>query len=193
MLGHFNMPEILLIRGLHIGIWGVFIFITIFFLNLFRGESRARTFGQFFLYLFILSLIYLPALTCHCVYHDDVFIWEWDKSTWQNHPQYRTYDLLFRPLSRIIVLSLQHMVNYVNDQNFVRFITVIIISLIALALDIWFRKVCGILKSLSLLMSLALVALPGFQFIVFSLVTADRAEAILLSICSALVLLRPAV
>lgn len=173
-------------------LWGLFILGSLFFLNYFAGESKARTFGIFSLFLAILSVVYFPCITGHYIFHDDVYLWAWQKTIWATHAQYSGDGLCFRPLSRIIRFSLGNFVDHVNDANYIRFVTIIITSLTAMAIDIWLRKVCAFSRGPSCLISLAIVVLPPFQIYVSWMSAGPLAVAIFLTLCSALMLLDPA-
>ncbi len=172
-------------------IWGLFYFGSFLFLNAYSGESKAISFFKFLFFLIILSLVFLPGITGHYLFHDDVFLWQWQKTDWTTHPQYVVEGLIGRPLARIMRFSVESIVDNVSDANVVRFLTIIVISLTALSLDVWFRMVCGASKKMSFLLSLSMVTLPPFQIYVHWMNSYPMAVAILLSVFSAIVLLKP--
>ena len=170
-------------------LWALFILGSLLFLNYFAGESKAKTFFVFLLFLAILSVVYSSGITGHYIFHDDVYLWKWHKTNWATHPSYAQQAIFGRPLASVVMFSADFLVDSVTSANFVRFLTIIIISLIALGLDIWLRKVCGALRKASFLVSLAIVILPPFQMFVNDLSACYITVATLLSIYSALLLL----
>ncbi|MEI8011174.1 MAG: hypothetical protein WCI27_01650 [Candidatus Omnitrophota bacterium] len=178
----FNMWIVLL--------WGLFFAGSLSFLNYFAAESKTRTIFIFLSFMGILSLIYYPGLTGHYIFHDDVFLWFWDKTHWTTHLQYRHTILCGRPLGAIVWLSVASFVDTVDSANMVRFFAVIIISLIALAVDIWFRRVCGLREVHSFFLVLLIVLLPPFQVYVYWISVFNIPVAILLSIYSLMLLFK---
>lgn len=172
-------------------VWGLFYFASILFLNAYSGESKAISFFKFLFFLIILSLVFWPGITGHYIFHDDVYLWKWQKADWTTHPQYAVEGLIGRPLARIMRFSVESLVDKVSDANVVRFLTIIILSLTALSLDVWFRMVCGVSKKMSFLLSLSMVTLPPFQIYIHWMNSYPMAVAILLSIFSAILLLKP--
>jgi len=170
-------------------LWGLFILGSFFFLNYFAGESKVKTFAVFLLFLAILSVVYSSGITGHYIFHDDVYLWKWDKTNWATHPSYAQQAIFGRPLAALVMFSADSFVDSVKSANFVRFLTIVIISLIALGIDIWLRQVCGILRKASFLVSFAIVILPPFQMFVNDLSACYITVATLLSIFSALLLL----
>ncbi len=170
--------------------WGIFILGSLFFLNYFASESKTRTFSVFLLFLALLSIVFFPGITGHYLYHDDVFLWDWQRTHWATHVQYIQQGKCGRPLAKFIMFSMDSLVGTINSANIVRFFTIVIISLIALAIDIWLRRICGFLKRDSFLVSLAIVVLPPFQVYVYPVAAFYVPVAILLSIFSAFVLLK---
>jgi len=162
---------------------GSFILGSLFFLNHYASESIAKTLSIFLSFLAILAVVYSPAITGHYIFHDDVHL------LWRTGYAHRQL-LLGRPLGGLVNFWANSQVSSINSTNFLRFFTIILISLIALAIDIWLNRVCGFLQKASFLASLAIVTLPPFQIYVNWVVAGNMPVAILLSIYSAMLLLK---
>ncbi len=170
--------------------WGLFYIGSLLFFNLYSGDSKTATFCKFFLFLLILSVVFLPGLTSHYIFGDDTTAWRWPNKEWTAHPGYGFAARAGRPFSRIH-LSILSLIDNVRDANYVRFLTIILIAIIAVSMDVWFRMVCGASRNISFLLSLSIVTLPPFQIYVHWMSTYCMALAILLSMFSAILLLKP--
>jgi hypothetical protein len=170
--------------------WGLFYIGSLLFFNLYSGDTRTATFCKFFIFLIILSLVFLPGITGHYIFGDDTTAWRWPNKEWAAHPGYGFAARAGRPLSRIH-LSILSLIDNVSDANFVRFLTIILISIIAVSMDVWFRMICGVSRNISFLLSLTIVTLPPFQLYVHWMSTYCMALAILMSMFSAILLLKP--
>jgi len=171
--------------------WGSFTLGSLYFLNYYSGQSRSRIFSDFFIFLAVLSVIYFPGISGHYIFHDDVNFWAWQKTIWATHPQYGQQGLCGRPLASFVMFSVGSLVGNVDSANIARFLSIVFISLIAIAIDIWLRRVCGISKKASLLICVAIVVLPPFQIYVNWICSCHIPVAALLSLYSAFLLLKP--
>jgi hypothetical protein len=170
--------------------WGLFYIGTLLFFNLYSGDTKTATFCKFFLFLIILSLVFFPGISEYYIFADDTTVWRWPNKEWSAHPGYGFAALSGRPISRIH-LSMLSLIDNVSDANFVRFLAIILIAIIAVSMDVWFRMICGVSRNISFLLSLSIVTLPPFQIYVHWMGTYCMALAILLSMFSAILLLKP--
>ena len=128
--------------------------------------------------LLALSSVYLPALQGSYAYHDDFYLWAWSRTSFSSFPAYNFLKInCGRPLGAVLTCTYGLLIETVSDANFVRFLTVVNISITGLIFYIWLRR-HSLNAMHSFLLILAMFTVPTYQIIVSWATSATVATAL---------------
>ncbi|MBF0489821.1 MAG: hypothetical protein HQL15_04300 [Candidatus Omnitrophica bacterium] len=127
----------------------------------------------------ILYCVYEPVLKAHYLFHDDFYIFGWDHTKWQEHPQFAISIKCGRLFYAFMFTFLFSFVNNVGDAKFIyvlAFLAVLFCSYL-----IYRSASKSVSKFLALQISLLIVTLPSFQLLASWATAASQLTAVLLS------------
>jgi hypothetical protein len=132
---------------------------------------------NYFLFLFVIFLMYLPVISGYYLHTDDYYWSKWGE--YNNTLEY--YSVIGRPISGFLFSFLFNIVQNVGLMNILRFLVLIIISFIAFFIDKWFRY-WKIDRFLSFLLTIICISMPSFQVYASYFSTLQYSVSILLSL-----------
>ncbi|MBM3282678.1 hypothetical protein FJY90_00355 [Candidatus Gottesmanbacteria bacterium] len=106
---------------------------------------------------------YLPVIQGHYMYHDDYYRFAMDKWKLWTHPQFIGYVKEYgRPLGIIVKGAYFSLIDNVNEANYVRFINLLMTSILAFLIYLWLKKI-NMKDTIAGLFSIMVITLPPFQ------------------------------
>ncbi len=143
-------------------------------------------------FVLVLSLIYLPQISNGYVYHDDYYLWTWDKKSCWDYPLSAFPLILGRPIPAIFLCLSGKQIEYVKDVALFRFLSLILIGIVSTILYNWL-KLFNVKLVMRWLFCLAIITLPSFQFYAggFAVTAPYMPFGIMLSVGAAMILWQP--
>ena len=107
--------------------------------NLEKCSDSGQKTLVFLILLGVIISIFSPLITNYFLHHDDYYYFVWQKEHWQTHPQFKAFILYGRPIGDLIVLGEGSLIRHVADANLVRFMNVILLTIVAFLVYLWCR------------------------------------------------------